>query len=82
MVDKIITPALKQYSIQIDYLVPTTITYKITAENEQEALKQIDKAPLSNNNVKHNLQRKIKLKAKVFQAGTSMVKLTKIYRQF
>ena len=41
--DKIEKVALKQYDIKIDYLVPTTITYKVSAENEHEALKQIEK---------------------------------------
>ena len=77
-----IEKTLKQYDIKIDYLVPTTVTYKVTAENEHEALKQVDKIPASRSHVKHNLQRKIKLKAKVFQAGTSIVRFTKTYRHF
>lgn len=72
----------KQYDIKIDYLVPTTITYRVSAENEHEAMKAVDKIPASRSHVKHNLQRKIKLKAKVFQSGTSIVKFTKTYRHF
>lgn len=71
---------LKQFSVRIECLVPTTITYTVSAENEHEALKQIDKIPSSRSHVKHNLQRKVKLKAVVFNSGTNMVKLTKTYR--
>ena len=78
--DKIEKVVLKSYDIKIDYLVPTTITYKVSAENEHEALKQVEKIPVSRSHIKHNLQRKIKIKAKVFQASTSIVKYTKTYR--
>lgn len=83
MSDKI-TPIKKinQYTIKIDYLVPTTITYKIAAENEHEALKMVDKKPTSYYHMKQNLPRKIKLKAIIFQASTSIVKFTKTYRHF
>lgn len=79
MSDKI-TNTLKTYDIKIEYLVPTTITYKVSAENEHEALKAIEKMPASRSHIKHNLQRKIKLKAKVFQSNTSIVKFSKTYR--
>ncbi len=36
MADKIAN-TMKQYDIKIDYLVPTIVTYKVTAENEHEA---------------------------------------------
>lgn len=78
--EKMAAPIIKQYSIKIEFLVPTTITYKVSAENEHEALKKIDKIPASQSHIRYNLQRKIKLKAVVYQGGTSMVKFTKTYR--
>jgi hypothetical protein len=74
------TKKIHHYTIKIDYLVPTTITYKIDAENEHEALKMVDKKPAAHYHMKQNLARKIKLKATIFQASTSIVRFTKTYR--
>lgn len=80
MSDKPLIPEKKWFDIKLEYLVPTTITYKISAVNEHEALKAAEKATISRTQVKHNLQRKIKLQAKVYQGSTSILKFSKTYR--
>lgn len=70
----------KTYDIKVELLVPTTITYRVVAEDEQEALKEIDKYSARKISTQHNFNRKIKLKATVYNYGTTMIKLSKTYR--
>lgn len=70
----------KQYDIKLDILVPTTITYRVSALNEQEALKEIDKSSARKLSIQQHLNRRIRLKATVYAQGTSMVKFSKTYR--
>lgn len=70
----------KSYDVKVEFLIPTTITYRVTAANEEEALKEIEKFSARRISNQQHLQRKIKLKATVYQPNTSMVKLSKTYR--
>ena len=66
------------YDVKIEALVPTTLTYRVFALDENDALKQIQKqAP---NNYKPNFLLKRMLKAIVYIAGSSNIKLTKYFR--
>lgn len=71
----------KPYDIKLDVLIPTTITYRINATSEQEAIRELEKqsAPVKIA-LKYNTHKQIKLKATVYSAGTSMIKFSKVYR--
>lgn len=73
---------LKPFQIKLEALVPTTITYTINAADEHEAIKELERnatlRPISM--PQQQLHRKIRLKATVYQGGTSMIKLSKNYR--
>lgn len=72
-------PKEKQFfDIKLEALVPTTLTYRVFAEDEEEALKQIEKkAPTG---VKPNILQKKSIKATVYAAGSLMIKKIKNYR--
>lgn len=68
----------KNFDIKVEALVPTILTYRIYAEDEHDALKQIDKKhPIS---VKPNIAMKRTIKATVFEMGSLMVKLVRNFR--
>lgn len=70
----------KQFDVKVDFLIPTTITYRVSAETEEEALKEIEKLSARKVSTQQHLQRKIKLKATVYQSYSNMIKLSKTYR--
>src|SRR5271165_1497934 len=75
---KIVTPKVKAYyDVKVECLVPTTLIYRIYADDEQEALELITKKPPTQ--MKPNLLLKKMIKATVYIAGSSMVKLVKNY---
>lgn len=69
----------KYFDVKIEALVPGTITYRVFAENEAEALKQIDK--VNPTGFKPRLAQKKLLKAAVYEAGSLLIKLTKVFSQ-
>jgi hypothetical protein len=73
-------PVPKNYTVKVECLVPTTITYTVLALNEQDALKEVDKVAARKVSIQHNVNRKIKLKVGVYTLNSSMLKLSKIYR--
>lgn len=76
---KLPSPPEKQYySVSLEALVPTTLTYRVLAETPEQALELIKNAPLATN-PKLQLARLRKLKASVYLSGTSIIKLTKNY---
>jgi hypothetical protein len=78
MTNKLTQPVKQFFDIKLEALIPTTLTYRVFAETEQEALELIKKkAP---NGMKPNLSLKRLIKATVYTAGSSMVKLTKNYK--
>ncbi len=68
----------KYYEVRVECLVPTTVSYRVLAEDEKEALKLLDQnqagAPVSVN-YKINLKRKIKLV--IYDWGTTIIKMVK-----
>lgn len=70
----------KNFDVKVELLIPTTITYRVLALDEQDALKEIDKGSARRMSTHQNLNRKIKLKATVYGANTTMIKLSKTYR--
>lgn len=63
------------YDVKVSVLVPAIFLYRVEAENEQEAIKNCDK--LKPKNIKLEYNKKINIKALVYQAGTYMLKLSK-----
>jgi hypothetical protein len=74
-----VKPIVKTYfDIKLEVMAPITLTYRVLAEDEKDALDQIkNKSP---NNMKPNLSMKRLLKATVYTAGSTMVKLVKSFR--
>lgn len=68
------------YDVKVEFLIPTTITYRVSAANENEALKEIEKISARKMSQQQHLNRKIKLKATVYKPSSNMVKLSKNYR--
>jgi len=66
------------YDVKVECLIPTLLTYRIYADDENDALEQIAKKPPTQ--MKPNLLLKKIIKATVYIAGSSMVKLTKSFR--
>lgn len=65
----------KYYDVKVEALVPAIITYRILAEDEENALKLIDKSnPI---HVKYELTKKKALVMKVYDAGTVLLRLIK-----
>lgn len=75
---KVIVPKVKTYyDVKVECMLPATLTYKVLADDEQQALELIkNKAP---NNVKPNLLMKNIIKATVYLSGSSVVKFVKNY---
>jgi hypothetical protein len=73
-------PAKQYYTIKMEVTAPVTLTYRILAENAEQALELVMKSPMTVPMVappKPVLNRMKKLKASVYLAGTSLVKLVK-----
>lgn len=79
--DKKAPPPVKQkkyYDIKLEATVPCLITYRILADDEQDALNQMKtKAPDS---VRPNVSKKKDIKATVHDAGSSILRFTKTFR--
>lgn len=68
----------KLYDIKLECNMPCTLTYRILADDENDAILQIRKH--SPNNIKHNINLKRDIKATVYEAGYLMIKLIKNFR--
>lgn len=68
----------KYYTVKLEALVPCNLVYRVYAFDENEALLQIDKAsPIE---VKPMIGRKRNIKALIYEAGSLILKLQKIFR--
>ena len=65
----------KYYDVKVEAMLPATITYRVFAEDEQEAILLIKKA--NPQSVKYRLNGKKELKLAVYDAGTTLVRLAK-----
>ncbi len=68
-------PDKKYFDIKIECNMPATITYRIFAEDAEEALDMIkNQAPT---NVKYNIFKRTNIKATIYDAGTSLIRFVK-----
>lgn len=66
---------LYYYDIKVECLLPATLTYRILAEDPQQAmLKMKGMSPIS---VKHRLIGRKELKLIIYDAGSSMIRFIK-----
>lgn len=65
----------KYYDVKVEVMLPATLTYRILAGNPEEALQLSKKA--QPNAVRHRLVGKKDLKAMVYDAGSSIIRLVK-----
>lgn len=72
-------PVNKYYTVKLDVKTPVTLTFKVLAESPEEALKLITSGvmPVPVASPKIHLSKMQKLKAMVYDAGTSILRLTK-----
>jgi hypothetical protein len=63
------------YDVKVECLLPATITYRILAEDPQEAMSKVK--GLSPTSVKHRLIGRKELKMIIYDAGSSMIRLIK-----
>lgn len=67
------------FDIKLETFLPATLTYRVFAENEQDALKELKgKHPT---NIKYNIQQKRDIKATVYAAGTTLIKFIKNFHR-
>lgn len=78
MSDKPNTP--QSFDVKIEVMVPMTITYRVTANSAQEALKEADKHSARKTATAQHMHRRIKLKATVYLPNSNMIKYTKTFR--
>lgn len=63
------------FEVRVETLLPATITYRVLAEDAEQAVELAKKMPPSG--IKHTLMGKRDIKLTVFIAGTSLIKLVK-----
>jgi hypothetical protein len=68
---------LRYYDVKVEVICPTTLTYRVYAETESDALELIKK--ISPTSIKPDINRKKLVKASVYDAGGSIIKHTKVY---
>lgn len=73
---KVANPPPKRYfDVKVECMLPAVLTYRVLAEDEHEAAKLIKgKTP---NSVQHKLMGRKELMIRVFDAGSSMMRLMK-----
>lgn len=77
MSEKIKQPVKKYFTVKVETLTPCLLTYRVYAKDEEEAVALIKKS--SPINVRPNVSMKRLIKATVYDAGTSVVKLVKSF---
>lgn len=70
-------PQKQYYDVKVECLTPTIYIYRMYAENEEDALAAIKNRPPTS--IKPNHAAKRTLNAKVYSAGSSLIKLVKKY---
>jgi|ERR1700722_11149863 len=68
----------KHFDIKLECMVPCTVTYRILAMDEHDALIQMDKRPPTG--VKPNLSKKKNIKATIYDSGSSIIRFMKSFR--
>lgn len=71
----------QSFDIKVDFLIPTTITYRVTAESAQAALKLIDSPTARQVDLRRHMNRRIKLKGSVYRPHSSTLLFSQIYRR-
>ena len=62
----------------MEMMIPCVVTYRIYAEDEETAIKLCDTT--NHKELKPLMNRRIKLKATVYEMGRSLIKLVKVFR--
>lgn len=65
----------KYFTVKVEAHVPATITYRVFAETEEDAIKQIDRQAPTHFQPKINLGKKIKIS--VYNSGSNIIRLVK-----
>jgi len=65
----------KYYTIKVETLLPATLSYRILAEDPEEALKLLKNQPP--NDVKYKLIGRKELKLTIYDFGTNIIRLVK-----
>lgn len=64
------------FDVKMEVMLPATVTYRVYAEDAEQALNQIDNTT-SPASIKHHLTKKRNIKATVYDAGCSIIKFIK-----
>lgn len=70
--------AKKYYTVEIEALVPTIIKYRVLADSPEQAVDLVDKSPIIQAPITRVSLGK-KIKAKVYDFGTLLLKFTKTF---
>ena len=73
--EKLKIPEKKYYDVKVEVMLPATLTYRVLAEDPEQAFSLIkNQSPVS---VKHKLAGRKEFKATVFDAGSVLIRLVK-----
>lgn len=65
----------KYYDVKVECMLPATITYRVLAEDPEQAIAMTKGMPPVN--VRHKLPGRKELKVAVYDAGSTMIRLVK-----
>lgn len=65
----------KYFTVKVEAMVPAVISYRVFAEDEESAIKQIDRQTPTHFQPKINLSKKIKIM--VYNSGSTIIRLVK-----
>lgn len=65
----------KYYDVKVECMLPATLTYRVLAEDADEAAKMIKN--LSPNQIKHKLIGRKEFKISVYDSGSSIIRFVK-----
>lgn len=68
-------PVKRFYDVRVECMLPATLTYRVLAEDAQQAADMIKRIPP--NSVKHKLIGRKELKLTVYSAGSTLIKFVK-----
>ena len=63
------------FDVKVECMLPATLTYRVLAENAEQAATLIDK--IAPNHVKYKLQSKKSIKLMVYDSGGSIIRFIK-----
>jgi len=68
----------KYFDVKVQCNIPALITFRVFAENEEQALEMINRQTPTN--IRYEVLKRVNIKATVYEAGMAIIKLIKNFR--